>query len=81
MAVMEKSQEGLTLDAFASRVGCHFTTVSRLKSGDRLPGRELLGRIIKAYSLDKEDALMAYIAGGATFSDFLRTNVFEPPKE
>jgi hypothetical protein len=77
MAVMERSPEVVTLDAFASRVGCHFTTVSRLKSGDRLPGRELLGRIIEAYSLDKEDALTAYIAGGESFSDFLRSCVFE----
>lgn len=81
MAVMEKSREVVTLGAFASRVGCHFSTVSRLKSGDRLPGRELLGRIIRGYQLNPEEALEAYIEGGHAFREFLLTNVFEQSKE
>ena len=75
------SREVVTLGSFASRVGCHFTTVSRLKSGDRLPGRELLGRIVDEYSLDPEKALKAYVSGRSAFATFLQDNVFEKPKE
>jgi transcriptional regulator with XRE-family HTH domain len=77
MAVMEMSREVVTLGQFAARVGCHFTTVSRIKSGGRLPGRELLGRIVHEYRLDPEEALEAYVSGKTAFGRFLRVNVFE----
>lgn len=75
------SREVVTLGSFASRVGCHFTTVSRLKSGDRLPGRELLGRIVSEYRLDPEQALTAYVSGRLAFATFLQDNVFERPRD
>ena len=81
MAVMDRRREAVTLKDFASRVRCHFTTVSRLKSGDRLPGPELLGRIVSAYQLDSKEALQAYASGRLAFSHFLRDTVFDPPKE
>ncbi len=73
----------VTLDAFAERVGCHFTTASRLKSGERLPGRELLGRIIDAYDLDVQEAMRIYTSGGDArqkFGQYLCDHVFVPAK-
>lgn len=69
----------VTLEAFADRVGCHFTTASRLRSGERMPGRELLGRIVEEFDLDKEKALDIYTQedGPAEFGRFLRAQVFK----
>lgn len=74
---MDSNTDTVTLEAFADRVGCHFTTASRLRSGDRMPSRELLGRIVEAYGLDKEAAFDRFTAGdSAKFGEFLRKNVF-----
>ncbi len=73
---MDKSTGTVTLEAFADRVGCHFTTASRLRSGQRLPGRKLLGKIVKEYHLDPQEALDAFTDSNETFGAYLRTNVF-----
>lgn len=74
---MDSNTDTVTLEAFADRVGCHFTTASRLRSGDRMPSRELLGRIVEAYGLDKEVAFDMFTAGdSAKFGEFLRKQVF-----
>lgn len=75
------AQSAVTLDAFAERVQCHFTTASRLKSGERLPGRELLGRIIDAYDLDPQEAMRIFTSSGDArqrFGEYLREKVFVP---
>lgn len=66
----------VTLDEFADRVGCHFTTASRLRGGHRLPGRELLGRIVEAYNLDDKEALTAFTSGKEAFGQLLRDRIF-----
>lgn len=70
------SEDRVTLEMFASRVSCHFTTASRLKAGYRLPGRELLGRIVKAYRLNEQEAFEAFVGGRETFGKFLSDNIF-----
>jgi len=80
----QTASAAVTLDAFAARVGCHFTTASRLKSGERLPGRALLGRIIEAYRLDAAEALTIYTSptdAHQLFGEYLRREVFSPDKE
>lgn len=73
---MDKSTVPVTLEAFADRVGCHFTTASRLRSGQRLPGRKLLGKIVKEYHLDPEQALQAFTDSNEEFGKYLRHEVF-----
>lgn len=74
---MDSNQDTVTLEAFADRVGCHFTTASRLRSGDRMPSRELLGRIVEAYGLDRARTLDLYTSGDAeAFGAYLRVEVF-----
>lgn len=77
---MEQSTGTVTLEAFAARVDCHFTTASRLRAGQRLPGRRLLGRIVKEYNLSEEDKKEAYrIFTDETeveFGEFLRAKIF-----
>jgi len=64
---------------FADRVGCDFTTASRLRNGQRLPSRDMLSRIIKAFDLDPAEALTAS-EDPATFSAYLREHVFTAPE-
>lgn len=79
---MDSNQDTVTLEAFADRVGCHFTTASRLRSGERMPSRELLGRIVKAYGLDKRKTLDLYTAGDAPkFGEYLQASVFRGGSE
>lgn len=80
---MDNQQPGaVTLEQFAARVDCHFTTASRLRSGERLPGRELLGRIIEAYGLDPVQAMSLFVSkepdARSKFGEYLRKHVFDP---
>jgi transcriptional regulator with XRE-family HTH domain len=69
---------GVTLEGFADRVGCHFTTASRLKAGQRMPGRQLFGRIVQRYGLDPIEALRVYTGGSAEqFGAYLREEIFD----
>lgn len=72
----ERTGSAVTLEMFSERVGCHFTTASRLRAGERLPGRRLLGRIVKEYELDRDKAFDAFTAGPVEFGTFLREFVF-----
>lgn len=74
------SQDTVTLEAFADRVGCHFTTASRLRSGERKPSPVLLGRIVEEYGLDREEAFDLYTKkdNNPEFGAYLRRVVFEP---
>lgn len=67
----------VTNEEFGARVGCDFTMASRLRNGARLPSRELLERIVTAYSLDANEALAATSKGGEVFSEYLRAKIFE----
>jgi transcriptional regulator with XRE-family HTH domain len=77
----ESTGSAVTLEAFSERVDCHFTTASRLRSGDRLPGRKLLGRITKEYHLDPREVLTAYSDSQEEFGRYLRVHVFKTPTE
>lgn len=72
----KETDSAVTLEAFASRVGCHFTTASRLRAGERLPGRRLLGVIVSQYNLVHKEALDAFTTGPEAFGAYLRTKVF-----
>lgn len=75
---MDSNTDTVTLEAFADRVGCHFTTASRLRSGERMPSKALLGRIVGAYDLDKEEAFDLFTQDDpAVFGRYLREQVFE----
>lgn len=52
-------QPAATYQEFGDRVGCDYTTVSRLLSGDRSPSTGLLGRICREFGLDEGEALRA----------------------
>lgn len=65
----------VTNEEFGAKVGCDFTTASKLRNGTRLPSRELLERIIRAYDLDANDAIQA--TRSDTFGDYLKTMIFK----
>jgi transcriptional regulator with XRE-family HTH domain len=68
----------VTNEEFGQKVGCDFTMASRLRNGQRLPSRERLEQIVKAYGLDGNEALQASAAGPKAFSVYLKAKVFEP---
>lgn len=67
----------MTLETFSARVGCHFTTASRLRAGERRPSPTTLRRIVSEYGLDREKAFNAFTAGPEAFGAFLREYVFD----
>ena len=79
---MDSNTDTVTLEAFADRVGCHFTTASRLRSGERMPSRELLGRIVGRYHLDEKEVLNLFTTGTSKeFGEYLREHVFKTADE
>lgn len=62
---------------FGERVGCSESMASRLRSGDRLPGREQLGRIVAEFELNQEEAFAAYTAGRMAFGKYVTEKVFD----
>lgn len=75
----------ISLNEFGRRVGCDYTTASRLLSGDRAPSTRLLGRICNEFGLDGGEALKILEqdrkddpnAKTLGFADWLRGNAFE----
>lgn len=74
----------MSLNEFGRRVGCDYTTASRLLSGDRAPSTRLLGRICQEFGLDGGEALrvLAQDRSGSgdgrtpKFADWLKATVF-----
>jgi hypothetical protein len=66
---------------FAERVGCDFTTASKLYWGKRMPSAGVLVGIYNAFHLDGNELLDAYSGGPTVFSAFLRSKVFQPPED
>jgi transcriptional regulator with XRE-family HTH domain len=69
----------MTLEDFASRVDCHLSTASRLRSGERLPSLTLLARIGREFELPLPELVAQYERGRPAFAEYLRTNVFDSP--
>lgn len=63
----------LTNEEFGTKVGCHHSMASRLRSGKRLPGVVLMGRISKAYRIPMDDLMAAHRKGPKAFARLLKT--------
>ena len=68
----------MTNEEFARRVGCDYTTASKLYNGSRLPSAARLAAIYNAFHLDGNELLDAYSGGPEVFSAYLRSRVFQP---
>lgn len=66
----------LTNEKFGELVGCHFTTSSRLRNGERLPSLNMMTKIQKAFDLPYDDLMSAYEGGAAVFGRYLSVKVF-----
>lgn len=66
-----------TNSEFAGAVGCHFTTASRIRNGERMPSAAMFARIIEAYGLDPVEAWSTYARGRPVTADYLKHRVFE----
>ena len=62
---------------FGKRVGCNYTMASKMRRGVRLPSGALLTRIVLAFELDGNEAVVAYSGGPATFGEYLEREVFK----
>ena len=66
----------VTLQEFSAAVECHFTTASRIRSGARMPGRELFNRIVRTYGLDPAESLRYFCGSREEFGRYMRESVF-----
>lgn len=71
----------MTNERFGELAGCHYSMASRIRNGDRLPSRELLGRIIAAFNLDPSEALSASLKGARHFGAWLEPKLREPEQK
>jgi hypothetical protein len=55
-------------------------TLSKLRTGGRLPSIELLMRLIVFYDLDPMEAMRACVMGRAVFAAYIRVKVFNDPR-
>lgn len=67
----------MTNEQFGGRVGCSESMASRLRSGKRRPGTELLFAIVTEFDLDREATEKAFLAGKEAFGRYLCANVFD----
>lgn len=71
MVPMATELAPMTNQALADIVGCHFSTISRLMNGSRLPSTVLLDRIATATGCDRDRLTAAKLAGTDEFSALL----------
>lgn len=69
--------EHLTNSALAERLGVHYTTISRIRTGSRLPSGPLLRDLIGAFDMDPQEALDKYAEGREAFSQYLAEKIHE----
>lgn len=58
-------------------VGRDFTTISRLRAGQRGPSLELFISIITTFGLDANEVVKAYTKGPLAFADYLNDVAFQ----
>jgi transcriptional regulator with XRE-family HTH domain len=90
-SVPEVEISQMTNVEFARRVGCHHTTASRYRNGERVPSTALAMRILDEFPLtskQKDQLLRLMAAKGMslderrkTFGKWLRENVFSQPSQ
>lgn len=65
----------------AEKIGCHYTTVSRLRSGKRLPSPELLVRMCSAFDWDLSEAVTVFATSREQAAEYISTKLQELPEE
>lgn len=65
----------------ADRIGCHYTTVSRMRGGVRRPSPELLIRMCEVFGWDKAEALGKYAEGRDAAASWISVKLQELPEE
>lgn len=69
--------QGMTNEEVAEFIGVHYSTVSRLKNGDRMPSGGLLYDIMRVFRLDPKETMNAFGQGPAVFAPYFRRCVLE----
>lgn len=59
----------------AKRVGCHYTTVSRLRSGARLPSLKLMIRMCEAFGWDTGEAVNVLVGPREKAIEYVSTRL------
>lgn len=73
--------KGMTNEQFAQKVGCDYTTASRLRNGQRLTSVSVLVKIADEWDLDLEELVRVHDSGKENFGEFLRLHVFSQEVE
>ena len=67
--------QGMTNEEVAEFLNVHYSTISRLSSGERMPSGSLLMDIIHTFRLDTGEATNAFRLGPSVFSKYFRAHV------
>lgn len=65
----------------AARVGCHYTTVSRMRQGVRRPSPELLLRMCDEFDWNKAEALEMWAKGRQICAEYIAEKLRQLPDE
>lgn len=71
----------MTNEEVADFLKVHYSTVSRLKNGERMPSGGLLWDIIRVFRLNTEEAMNAFGEGPSVFAPYFRVNVMNKTVE
>ncbi len=68
----------LTNQQFGDRIGCHHSMASRIRSGDRMPGPNLIQRISEEYGIPMKTMMDARNRGEEAMGRLIRARCFAP---
>lgn len=67
----------VTNQEFGDRVGCHHSMASRLRSGKRLPGVDMMVRISEEFAIPIKELVHARQQGREAMGELLRKRAFK----
>lgn len=75
-----ESERVMTNEEVAALIGVHYSTVSRLAHGERMPSGVKFFEIVRVFRLDIREASEAFERGPYAFAPYFREHVTDKPK-
>jgi len=75
-----RNEKAMKNEEVGELIGVHYSTVSRLRSGERMPSGDLLVKIVRVFRLNLTDAFNAFEKGPYAFAPYFRQHVADKSK-